>query len=173
MIKYIDYPMWPMSDTVNAHLLAASTAESDTIPTTANYVIMTSSLIAYFRFGATATIPADTTDGSASETLPAGIPVIRAIPKPRTNGWITTGTAALTVDSAEGLTIGNSITVVGAGAAGVDLTTTISAINQTTKVVTLGASASTTVAGAVVTSIATTISFIAAGTPIVTLSYYK
>jgi hypothetical protein len=68
----------------------------------------------------------------------------------------TTGTVSgapsptLTVASAAGLKVGQSITIVGAGAAGADFTTTIKAIAGTT--ITLAANASTNVAGAAVTA---------------------
>lgn len=173
MLKLTDYIVPPVSDTVNAHLLSASTPESDTIPTGAKYVIMTASTIAYFRVGATAGVPGDTTDGTASDTLPPGIPVARALYNAQTLGTINSGTATLTVDSLDGLTPGITVVVAGADTAGANLSTTISSINYTTRVVTLGANANTTVAGAKVTYTPTTISLVSAGTPIVTLAYYR
>ena len=65
-----------------------------------------------------------------------------------TTGAITIGTNTLTVASSAGLSIGNTVTVAGAGAP--DLTTTITAIAG--NVLTLAAPAAATVAGAVVTS---------------------
>ncbi len=175
MIKFDDseQPALPVSDTINAHLLAASTHEEDTVPTGARYVLLTASTIAYYNFVTTATIPGDTTDGTASDTLPPGIPILRMIPNFTTTGYVTAGTTALVVNSTDGFTKGATITVKGAGAAGVDLSTTISSINQSTKTITLGASASTTVVDAQVIFAPTTISLIAAGTPVVTLAYYK
>ena len=71
-----------------------------------------------------------------------------------TTGSITSGTTALTVASGTGISNGDSITIVGAGAAGANLTTTVSAGGGTTAL-TLAASASTTVSGATVTTAGT------------------
>lgn len=60
-------PLW-----VNAHLLAANTAESDTIPSGANMVVITSDVDLYVNCNATAAVTVDTTDGSASELNPSG-----------------------------------------------------------------------------------------------------
>lgn len=67
-----------------------------------------------------------------------------------TTGSVSSGSASLTVTSALEMAVGDDITVAGAGAAGANLETTISAIAGT--VVTLGANASTTVSGASVWS---------------------
>ncbi len=67
-----------------------------------------------------------------------------------TTGGITATTNALTVASAVGLSVGNSVTIAGAGAAGAALTTTITAIAG--NVLTLATSAVTTVAAAAVSS---------------------
>lgn len=173
MIRYTDFPVRPNSDTINAHVLAAATAEPDTIPTGAKFVVIKSTGPAFFRVGATATIPADTTDGSAAEYVDIACPAHVAIYNSVTRGKVDASSTALTVDSTDGLTIGNAIVVAGAGAAGANHTTTISAINQSTKVVTLGAAAVTSVVDKAVTSTPTTISLIASGTPTVTLSYYR
>lgn len=65
-----------------------------------------------------------------------------------TTGAVTIATNTLTVASAAGLTVGNTVTVAGAGAP--DLTTTITGING--NVLTLASPAAATVAGATVTS---------------------
>jgi hypothetical protein len=71
-----------------------------------------------------------------------------------TTGSITTGTAALTVNSTSGLMAGDYITVAGAGASGGNLAAQITAINGA--VVTLGTNAGTTVSGAAVSYTAAT-----------------
>lgn len=62
-------------DYTNALSLAASTAESFTVPTGANgskarYVSFASTCDFYANYRTTATVPGDTTDGSASELNP-------------------------------------------------------------------------------------------------------
>jgi hypothetical protein len=174
MLRIIDLLYPPISDTINVHVLAANTAESDTIPAGARWVIIQTTAQAFWRFGATATVPAgDIVDGSGPEILAPTNPAFRQLISAQTKGYVATGSTLLTVNSLEGMTIGNSIVVKGAGAAGVDLTTTISAINTTTSVITLGAAASTTVADAAVTSAPTTISLICSAIATITLSYYK
>jgi hypothetical protein len=176
MIKFTDSPLArPVSDTINAHVLAASTAESDTIPAGAKYVVIKTTGPAFFRVGATASIPADTTDGSAAEYIDVSSPTTVLLPSAQTNtdGTVPASTTALKVQSLDGFTKNNSITIVGAGTAGADHTTTISAINATTRVITLASGTVTAVTNALVSSIPTTISLIAAATPTVTLSYYK
>jgi len=95
-----------------------------------------------------------------------------------TTGDITTGTNTLTVASAVGLAVGNTVTVAGAGAP--DLATTITAIAG--NVLTLASPASATVTGAVVTTNAGSanwntyftldgVSVPPAGTALVTLTY--
>lgn len=173
MIRYNDFPVRPVSDTINAHVLAAATAESDTIPVGAEFVVIRTTGPAFYRVGATATVPADTTNGSAAEYVDVSCPAHVALYNATTRGTVDASSTALLVNSTDGLTIGNSIVVAGAGAAGVNHSTTISAINQTTKVVTLAVAAVTGVVDVAVTSTPTTISLIAAGTPTVTLSYYR
>jgi hypothetical protein len=162
------------SDTIMARSLAATTAETVTIPAGANYVIISPSTSLYFRMGTSvaATVPGDVTDGTAAELIQAN-PTLRAIVRARTTGTITTATALLTVASTDGMTVGDTLVVTGAGAAGADLTQTISSINQTTKVVTLGGNASTSVVAAVVTESVTEISVISPNISVVTLSFYK
>lgn len=60
----------PFSDAINALSLAANTAESITIPSGARYVIFSGTADFYVKSGGTATVPGDTTDGSASELNP-------------------------------------------------------------------------------------------------------
>ena len=55
---------------INALQLAANTAESFTIPSGAKFVIFNSTEDFYARYDTTATVPADTTDGTASELNP-------------------------------------------------------------------------------------------------------
>lgn len=184
MIRFSIYPdqfgyasgdAYIISDFVNARSLAANTPETDTIATGANFVIITATATTYFRIwgGGTLAVPGDTTDGSAPELVPQAIPSMRAIIGAKTIGSITASTAALTVDATDGLTIGDTVTVKGAGAAGVDLTTTITAVNPATRVVTLTASASTTVSRVDVTEDISKLTVVAPATTVVTLAYYK
>ncbi len=55
---------------VNAKSLAANTSETDTIPTGANFVLFGANCNFYAKPGATAAVPTDVTDGSASEANP-------------------------------------------------------------------------------------------------------
>lgn len=57
----------------DARVLAANTAESQTVPTGARFVIFSSTCNFYAHPSATATVPAaDTTNGTSSELNPAG-----------------------------------------------------------------------------------------------------
>jgi hypothetical protein len=60
------------SDYVNARALAANTEESTTVPTGASLVRIKCTADFYCVVGATATVPGDTTDGSACELNPTG-----------------------------------------------------------------------------------------------------
>lgn len=64
---------FPGSDAVLARALAASTAESITVPgsgaTAARYVCISANADIYVSFSTTATVPGDTTDGTASVLL--------------------------------------------------------------------------------------------------------
>lgn len=62
----------PPSDSVMARALAANTAETITVPAGAEYVVFagTADFYAAYGTGVTATVPGDTTDGSASELNP-------------------------------------------------------------------------------------------------------
>lgn len=59
-------PLW-----VNTHLLAANTAESDTIPAKANLVIISADVDIYVNCNGTAAVITDVTDGSGSELNPS------------------------------------------------------------------------------------------------------
>jgi hypothetical protein len=59
-------------DYVNARALAANTEESTTVPTGASLVRIKCTADFYCVIGATATVPGDTTDGSACELNPVG-----------------------------------------------------------------------------------------------------
>lgn len=62
----------PVPAYVLARALAASTAEAMTVPAGAQYVFLIHNGTAtYARFDATATVPGDTTDGTASMLIPA------------------------------------------------------------------------------------------------------
>lgn len=63
-------------DYVNAKALAASTAESETVPALAGKVRFNCTADFYVKIGGTATVPGDTTDGSASELNPDGYSVV-------------------------------------------------------------------------------------------------
>ncbi len=56
---------------VNANALAANVAESQTVPTGARWVMFSSTCNFYANPTTTATVPGDTTDGTASELNPA------------------------------------------------------------------------------------------------------
>ena len=61
----------PVSDQINARALAASSAETTTVPSGARFVIFSSTADFYAKPNATATIPGDVTDGTACELNPA------------------------------------------------------------------------------------------------------
>jgi hypothetical protein len=56
---------------VNANSLAASTAESQTVPTGAKWVLFSATCNFYANPTTTATVPGDVTNGSASELNPS------------------------------------------------------------------------------------------------------
>jgi hypothetical protein len=60
---------FPSADGVNALSLAANVAETVTIPTGANIVRIAATADIYIKAGGTATVPGDTTDGTASELI--------------------------------------------------------------------------------------------------------
>jgi len=60
----------PFSDTINALSLGVATAESATVPAGANFCIFSYTTDIYVNSSATATVPGDTTDGTASELNP-------------------------------------------------------------------------------------------------------
>jgi hypothetical protein len=62
----------PIPSVVNANSLAASVAESITVPTGARYVLFSCTANFYINCYTTATVPGDTTDGTASDLNPAG-----------------------------------------------------------------------------------------------------
>jgi hypothetical protein len=62
----------PIPQSVMARSLAASTAESITPPAGSRYVIFSANVDFYVNAYATATVPGDTTDGTASELNPSG-----------------------------------------------------------------------------------------------------
>lgn len=75
----LDWPDYVLNRTV-----AASTAESITVPTGAKYVNFSANVDFYANYTTTATVPADVTDGSASELNPtmrgiAGVTTISVI----------------------------------------------------------------------------------------------
>lgn len=55
---------------VNARSLGAGVSETDTIPTGANFVLFGANCNFYAKRGATAAVPTDVTDGTASEANP-------------------------------------------------------------------------------------------------------
>lgn len=164
-----------ISDFVNSRSLTASTPKTDTIPIGANFVIITSTATTYFRVwgGGTLAIPADVTDGSSPELVPQAIPSMRVIVGAKTIGSIVSGSANLTVDSTDGLTINDTLTIKGAGAAGVDLTTTVNSVNVSTKVVVLAVAASTTISRLAVTEDVSKLTVISPTTAVVTFAYFK
>ena len=60
----------PFSDAVNALSLAANTAETLAIPSGARFVVFSGTADFYVKSGSVATVPGDTTDGSAAELNP-------------------------------------------------------------------------------------------------------
>ena len=58
-------------DFVDARVLVAATNETHTVPATAKYVVFSSTGDFFARKNAVATVPVDTTDGTASELNPA------------------------------------------------------------------------------------------------------
>lgn len=72
----------PTSDYIDTRVLAANTAETVTVPQDAdskyaNYVYLTPNADIYIkRTGTAAVAAADVTDGSGSELLPAGRPIL-------------------------------------------------------------------------------------------------
>lgn len=66
----IEYFALPPSDFVNNRTLAASVAESIAVPDGALYAVFSANADFYANYTTTATIPADVTDGSASELNP-------------------------------------------------------------------------------------------------------
>jgi hypothetical protein len=88
-------------------------------------------------------------DASGSGSYKALLYDVDLVDRVSTTGSITSGTNSLTVASANSWTAGQGIKIAGAGAAGADLSTTISSIAG--NVFTLAVNASTTVSGAVVT----------------------
>jgi len=69
-----DFPTWltRQSDYINAKLLAASVAETETVPANAGKVFFSCTGNYYVNTRGTAAIPGDTTDGSASDLNPVG-----------------------------------------------------------------------------------------------------
>lgn len=62
----------PIPQSTMARALAASTAESITPPTGSRYVIFSANVDFFVNCYTTATVPGDTTDGTASELNPSG-----------------------------------------------------------------------------------------------------
>ena len=63
------------SQYVLARALAANTEESITVPTNGRYVRLACTVNSYYSTTTTATVPGDTTDGTACELISAGGPV--------------------------------------------------------------------------------------------------
>ena len=180
------------ADWINSIALSANTPNTDTIPAGARFVILNATNTLYVRIGATvAGVPATISTGAAPELMissTSGWPIARTWASPLSIvGSIAATTNTLTVSQqgfnpaglasnyspTDGFTIGDTITVAGAGAAGAVLTTTITGVNTSTNVLTLTATASTTVTNSAVAKSFTTICLVSPGTCIVTLMYYK
>ena len=73
----MDFPTWlaVQSDTINARSLGAGVSESDTVPAGAGKVFFAATGNYYVKVNGAATVPGDTTDGSASELNPMGYKV--------------------------------------------------------------------------------------------------
>lgn len=65
----------PPSGYVLARALAANTAESFAVPAGAKFVVLSSTADFYVNCAGTATVPGDTTDGTASELNPSTLDV--------------------------------------------------------------------------------------------------
>jgi hypothetical protein len=164
-----------ISDFVNSKTLAANTPQTDTVPSGAKFVLITATTTTFFRNwgGGTLAVPGNISDGSAAELVPQGVPSMRALVGAATTGSITTGTNLLTVAATDGITIGDTLNIAGAGGGGSVLSTTVTAVNTTTNVVSLTANAGTTVSNAAVTEDITKITVISPSSATVTLAYFK
>lgn len=88
-------------DHVDARVLAATTAESHTIPAGAKYVRLTGTVAFYMKFGGTAAIPAsDITNGSSSILVsPTCCPATYQIPEGVTTiGLIASAICVITME---------------------------------------------------------------------------
>lgn len=79
-------------DYVDAKALAANTAEAFTVPSNARYVVFSATGDFYVSYTTTATVPGDTSDGTACELNPT----IRYIPGVTTISVIAPATTILT-----------------------------------------------------------------------------
>jgi hypothetical protein len=70
-LHYSEIPR-PIPQSVMARALAASTAESITPPAGSRFVIFSANVDIHVNCFTTATVPGDTTDGTASELNPSG-----------------------------------------------------------------------------------------------------
>jgi len=61
----------PQSDCINALALAGTGEETSTVPAKAKIVMFSATTDFYMKVNATASVPGDTVDGSASELYPA------------------------------------------------------------------------------------------------------
>lgn len=80
------------TDDVMSRQLAASVAESITVPSGARFVLFSATADFYANYGATATVPADNTTGTASELNPS----VRDIRGVTTISVISAGTPIVT-----------------------------------------------------------------------------
>lgn len=75
--------------TLDSRLLGVATNETVELPTAAGLIEITASTLAFLSFGVdntvTAAVSADTSDGTASEILPAGVTRLFKIPAGKTH----------------------------------------------------------------------------------------
>jgi len=83
----------PYPDYVLCRALAASTAESMTVPNGASFAVFSATADFYANYTTTATVPGDVTDGTASELNPS----VRDIKGVSTISIISAGTPIVTV----------------------------------------------------------------------------
>ncbi len=137
---------------------AAAGATTLTVDTTVGFVVGDALWIPGAGAGG-ATLNA-TVASLTSNTITLSTPIVTAMPPGgvATTGAITADTPSLVVVSAAGINIGDTLTITGAGLAGVNLTVNVTSIVGTT--ITVTPPALTTVAGAAVTKVVSAVALI-------------
>lgn len=137
---------------------AAAGASTLTVDTTVGFVVGDALWIPGAGAGG-ATLNATVTS-LTSNTITLSTPIVTTVPPGgvATTGGITADTPSLLVVSAAGINIGDTLTISGAGLAGVNLTVNVTSIAGTT--ITVTPPALTTVAGAAVTKVISAVALI-------------